>query len=155
MTPDRAASTPATPARSAGGNRCPVRYCTGQLRGETDEIGRMYFVCDDCERRAKLEHDAKFGTYLEHLRAQRREREARQLEARLQEEAERGPVPRCVVCADPLTPPRTRVCEKVECRRTYKAEYQRRLFGRPSRADAPTDTTPEPSPLLDLFKDFP
>jgi len=133
--------------RTSGANRCPVRYCTGRLRGETDEIGRVHYVCDDCERRARLEHEAKFGTYLERLRAQRREREARQLEEQASGEAKR-----CVVCEDPLTPPRTRVCEKVTCIRTYKAEYQRRRFGRTAKGDDGGEAPARaPSPELDLF----
>lgn len=132
-----------------------MRFCTGQLRGETDDIGRVHYVCDDCERRAKLEHEAKFGTYLDRLRALRREREAR-----LIEEAESQVERRCEVCDDPLTPPRTRVCEKVSCIRTYKAEYQRRRFGRSSGTPKDPDSTePEPArpalPPLDLFQDLP
>ncbi len=133
--------------RTSGGNRCPVKHCTGVLRGETDGIGRVAYSCDDCERRAKLEHEARFGTYLDHLRAQRREREAKQYEAALAaNEVERC----CEICGDPLQPPNTRVCEKTDCKRQWKADYQRRRFGRPLKPD-----TAAPEDALDLFRNFP
>lgn len=142
---DQPRSAPPETDRLPGSNRCPVRYCTGQLRGETDEIGRMRYRCDDCERRAKLEHESRFGSYLERLRAQRREREARLLE-----EAESGEERHCEICGDVLAPPNTRVCGKVECKRAWKADYQRKRFGRPPAESAPVDPA-----ALDLFKDFP
>lgn len=136
---DTPRGSPPPDARTPGGNRCPVKYCTGHLRGESDELGRMRYQCDDCERRAKLEHEAKFGTYLDRLRAQRREREAKLLE-----DAESHAERRCEVCDDPLAPPHTRVCGKIECRRAWKAEYQRQRFG---RAVQPHDAISAP----DLF----
>lgn len=132
----------AAPEAERFSSRCPVKYCTGQLRGETDEIGRVRYSCDDCERRAKLEHESRFGSYLDRLRAERRDREARILEA-----AERAVVAHCEICGDDLTPPATRVCPKTECKRAWKAKYQRERFGRAAQ-------TPPPD-SLDLFKDFP
>lgn len=129
---------PPMDARTPGGNRCPVKYCTGHLRGELDAIGRVRYVCDDCERRAKQEHEAKFGTYLERLRAQRREREAQLFEA-----SESPVARRCEICNDPLAPPHTRVCDKVECKRAWKAEYQRQRFGRAAKPVDPPDDTPD------------
>lgn len=130
--------------RLPGGNRCPVRHCVGTLRGETDDIGRVRYTCDDCERRAKMEHESRFGTYLDRLRAERREREARIFEA-AEEQVER----RCDYCGDPIAPPHTNTCSKPECKRRWKADYQRRRFGRPLKPDVPD------AGELDLFKDFP
>lgn len=144
---DQPRAAQASHDRVPGGNRCPVRWCTGVLRGELDGIGRVTYHCDDCERRAQLEHEARFGTYLDHLRALRRVREAKLLE-----EAEgSGEARYCEICGGRLAPPHTRVCAKVECKRAWKAEYQRQRFGRPVKA-------PEAKPLaatLELFKDFP
>ncbi len=131
--------------RAAGGRRCPVRWCTGTLRGELDTIGRVRYVCDDCERRAQLEHEAKFGTYLERLRDQRRLREARLLEEAEAQIAHRH----CEICGDRLAPPHTRICGKVACKRAWKAEYQRQRFGRAAKP------APEHAATLELFKDFP
>lgn len=130
--------------RSSGGNRCPVPLCTGHLRGDTDEIGRVSYRCEECERRARLEHGARFGTYLDHLRAQRRTREAEAYEAATSEAARR-----CEICDEPLTPPNTRVCDKVACKRAWKAEYQRQRFGRASKEAASEIAA------LELFRDYP